>query len=180
MESESQDNFKSKAQVLAILIIFILMMALFIFENPLLKPTLALKSYGKITMEPELAFHNKKPTFLEFYAEWCEVCREMAPTIVDFKNDYQNDINFVFLNVDNAKWQKYIKQFDVNGIPKIIFFDNNAEIKASLVGLKDEKLINNTLKNLLNDEQPLEAIPVTRFSKIQTKSKDIIQPRSHS
>ena len=58
-----------------------------------------------------IAFKNNKPTFLEFYAEWCEVCKEMAPEVSALKDKYEKDINFVFLNVDNQKWDHYIRKF---------------------------------------------------------------------
>ena len=40
-----------------------------------------------------------------------------------FKDEYEKDINFVFLNVDNQKWGNYIQKFAVNGIPQVNLFD---------------------------------------------------------
>ncbi|MBK17094.1 MAG: thioredoxin [Prochlorococcus sp. SP3034] len=181
MESESKVFFKSKNPIFILALIIVgLISVLFIFKNILFESSLALKSYGKISMDPEIAFNNTKPTFLEFYAEWCEVCKEMAPKIIESKNKYQNDINFVFLDVDNPKWEKYIKQFNVNGIPQMVFLDNNFKTRASLIGFKDEILINNALDKLLDSKQELDIIPVSKFSKIQNHPKDTIKPRSHS
>ncbi|MBK16481.1 MAG: thioredoxin [Prochlorococcus sp. SP3034] len=181
MKSENQVNSQDKNPILLLVIIFIgLISVLLIFKNTLFESTLALKSYGKISMDPVIAFNNKKPTFLEFYAEWCEVCKEMAPSIIDLKKEYQNEINFVFLNVDNPKWEKYINQYDVNGIPKVVFLNNDSEVKGSLVGLKDEKLINNSLNKLLSNNQELENSPISEFSKIEDIKKDMTTPRSHS
>ena len=47
------------------------------------------------------------------------VCKEMSPTVAALKEEYEKDINFVFLNVDNQKWNNYIRKFDVNGIPQV-------------------------------------------------------------
>ena len=52
-----------------------------------------------------------------------EVCKEMAPQVSTFKDEYEKDINFVFLNVDNQKWANYIQKFAVNGIPQVNLFD---------------------------------------------------------
>ena len=82
--------------------------------------SLSSKSFGELSVEPEIAFKNNKPTFLEFYAEWCEVCKEMAPKVSSLKEEYEKDINFVFLNVDNQKWDNYVRKFEVNGILKLI------------------------------------------------------------
>ena len=181
MKSEINNQPKSNNPISVLVIIFLgLISVIFIFKNTFFASTLALKSFGELSMDPEIAFQNEKPTFLEFYAEWCEVCKEMATGILDLKNEYQNEINFVFLNVDNPKWEKYINQFNVNGIPQMVFLNNDAEIKTSLVGLNDEDLVNNSLHNLLNNEQNVEQITGTSFSKIDNKTRKIINPRSHS
>ena len=91
MESESKFNYKNKNLISLLVIIFAgLISLILIFKNTLFESTLALKSFGKISMDPELALQNQKPTFLEFYAEWCEICKEMAPGIVDLKENYHS------------------------------------------------------------------------------------------
>ena len=105
MQSESHEphlNKNFKAIIVVIIAFVIIVLAL--FRNLFFQSTYLLKSFGESSVDPEIAFTNNKPTFLEFYAEWCEVCREMAPNISSLKNEYEKDINFVFLNVDNPKW----------------------------------------------------------------------------
>tara|TARA_B100001121_G_scaffold18840_1_gene14946 strand:- start:338 stop:649 length:312 start_codon:yes stop_codon:yes gene_type:complete len=100
-------------------------------------------------MEPDIAFTNGKPTYLEFYAEWCEICKEMAPEVTELKSNFENEINFVFLNVDNPKWDKYIKQFKVNGIPQINFINSNGNLQSTFTGLQEEKTLKDSIKNIL-------------------------------
>jgi len=152
MKSDVERNFFSQTQkILLLLVIIILISTLLIFKNTFFKSTLSLKSLGQLSMDPGVAFLNKKPTFLEFYAEWCEICKEMAPDIVQLRNDYGDDINFVFLNVDNPKWEKYIKEFNVNGIPQINLFNSQSKITTTFLGLQDEMKIKNAISNLKND-----------------------------
>lgn len=152
MKSDVESNFFSQTQkILLLLVIIILISTLLIFKNTFFKSTLSLKSLGQLSMDPGVAFFNKKPTFLEFYAEWCEICKEMAPDIVQLRNDYGDDINFVFLNVDNPKWEKYIKEFNVNGIPQINLFNSQSKITTTFLGLQDEMKIKNAISNLKND-----------------------------
>ena len=152
MKSDVEGNFFSQIQkILLLLGIIVLISTLLVFKNTFFQSTLSLKSLGKLSMNPEVAFVNKKPTFLEFYAEWCEICKEMAPNIVQLRNDYGDDINFVFLNVDNPKWEKYIKEFNVNGIPQINLFNSQSKITDTFLGLQDEIKIKNAISNLKND-----------------------------
>ena len=104
VQSESREQIlKTNLKTILILIISIVIISLFLFRNFFFKSTYLLKSFGELSVDPEIAFTNNKPTFLEFYAEWCEVCKEMAPKVSVFKDEYEKDINFVFLNVDNQK-----------------------------------------------------------------------------
>ncbi len=151
---ESQNNYSSnKVQkfVLALIPLFLIAFILF-FKSSIFESTLKLKNLGNLSMDPAIAFTNSKPTYLEFYAEWCEICKEMAPEVTELIKDFDNEINFVFLNVDNPKWEKFIKQFKVNGIPQINFIDSNSNLKATFVGLQEEKTLKDSINDLLNTE----------------------------
>ena len=99
MQSETREPFlKTNLKAIITLLCSIIIITLVLFKNLFFQSTYLLKSFGKLSVEPEIAFKNNKPTFLEFYAEWCEVCKEMAPKISNLKKEYENDFNFVFLN----------------------------------------------------------------------------------
>ena len=124
MESESNQPFFNKnVKAIVFLVIAVFIISLILFRNLFFQSTYLLKSFGEFSVDPVIALKNNKPTFLEFYAEWCEVCKEMAPKVSALKEEYEKDINFVFLNVDNQKWDKYIRKFDVIGIPQVNLFD---------------------------------------------------------
>ena len=148
---ESQNNYSSNKLQKIILALFALFLISFIlfFKSTIFESTLQLRNFGNLSMDPEIAFTNGKPTYLEFYAEWCEICREMAPEVAELKKDFDNEINFVFLNVDNPKWDKFIKEFKVNGIPQINIIDANANLLATLTGFQEENTIEQSLKYLI-------------------------------
>ena len=62
----------------------------------------------------------------------------------------------------------------------MFFLNNNSEIKTSLVGLNEESIVNEALNTLINDDQELELVKGNKFSLIDNKSRNIINPRSHS
>nr|WP_245154644.1 thioredoxin domain-containing protein [Prochlorococcus marinus] len=161
------------------MIISIVIISFLLFRNLIFKSTYLLKSFGELSVDPEIAFTNNKPTFLEFYAEWCEVCKEIAPQVSAIKEEYEKDINFVFLNVDNQKWGNYIKKFAVNGIPQVNLFDAKGNLISTFIGKQDEIKITESIKNLQKEEQPYEEIINPKFSTFQENKKIKASPRSH-
>ena len=154
MKTESEATLLKDNQKYLISIIFIFLIACFIFfKNILFKSSFLLKELGKTSIDPEIAFTTNKPIFLEFYAEWCEVCKKMSPSINRLSKEYGNDINFVFINVDNPKWEKYVKKMNVNGIPQINLFDKELNLKTTFIGLQDDTDVNEAVGSLLSSEE---------------------------
>ena len=180
VQSESGEQIlKTNLKTIIILIISIVMVSLLLFSNFFFKSTYLLKSFGELSVDPEIAFTNNKPTFLEFYAEWCEVCKEMAPKVSAFKDEYEKDINFVFLNVDNQKWGNYIQKFAVNGIPQVNLFDKKGSLISTFIGKQDEIKLRESFNNLEKEENPHEEIISAEFSIIQENKNNEVSPRSH-
>ena len=180
VQSESQEPIlKTNFKIMLVVIISIVITSMLLFKNLFFKSTYLLKSFGELSVDPEIAFTNNKPTFLEFYAEWCEVCKEMAPQVSAFKDEYEKDINFVFLNVDNQKWGNYIQKFAVNGIPQVNLFDKKGNLISTFIGKQDEIKIRKSINNLKKEEKPYEEIINSEFSTIQENKNNEVNPRSH-
>ena len=180
VQSESREPIlKTNLKKILILFVSFVIISLLLFRNQFFKSTYLLKSFGELSVDPEIAFTNNKPTFLEFYAEWCEVCKEMAPQVSAFKDEYEKDINFVFLNVDNQKWGNYIKNFSVNGIPQVNLFDKKGNLISTFIGKQDEIKIRESINNLEKEENPYEEIINAEFSTIQENKNNEVSPRSH-
>ena len=180
MQSESTEQlFNNNLKTIIFLLITFVIVLLILFRNIFFQSTYLLKSFGELSVDPEIAFKNNKPTFLEFYAEWCEVCKEMAPKVSALKEEYEKDINFVFLNVDNQKWENYIRKFDVNGIPQVNLFDRKANLKSTFIGKQEEITIKNSIDHLERELESQEEIFNTEFSAIKDTNNNKISPRNH-
>ncbi len=180
MPSVKKESFlKFPPTSILVLIIALIICTVLILKNYIFQPTFLLKKFGEQTIDPEIAFTNDKPTFLEFYAEWCEVCKEMAPKVDNIKNEYSADMNFVFLNVDNSKWEKYIRNFNVNGIPQVNIFDKDANLEITLIGKQEEITIKESLDNVLNNFEGDSQIQNSEFSIIKDNKNRQSSPRSH-
>tara|TARA_Y100000746_G_scaffold208105_1_gene196913 strand:+ start:117 stop:662 length:546 start_codon:yes stop_codon:yes gene_type:complete len=180
MQSGNKESTLNPPQKSIIILFFILLICSVIaLKSLVFKPTFLLKQFGELSIDPEIAFTNNKPTFLEFYAEWCEVCKEMAPKISDLKDEYEKDINFVFLNVDNPKWEKYIRNFNVNGIPQVNIFDEDANLEITYIGKQEGKIIKESLDNIHNNYRTNSHILNSEFSIIKDNKNYKSSPRSH-
>ena len=180
VQSESREPILNKnLKTILILIISIVILSMLFFNNLFFKSTYLLKSFGELSVDPEIAFTNNKPTFLEFYAEWCEVCKEMAPKVSALKEAYEEDINFVFLNVDNQKWGNYIQKFAVNGIPQVNLFDRKGNLKSTLIGKQEESTIREFISDLEKEGESRGEILNYKISALKKNNNNEVNPRSH-
>ena len=85
--------------------------------------------------------------------------------VSDLKDEYEKDINFVFLNVDNQKWANYIQKYYVNGIPQVNLFDKKGNLISTFTGKQDEMKIRESIN--------------AEFSTIQARKNNEVNPRSH-
>ena len=180
MQSESNEPLlNTNLKAILVFSIAVVIIFLVLFKNIFFQSTFLLKKFGESSVDPEIAFKNNKPTFLEFYAEWCEVCKEMAPKMSILKDEYEKDINFVFLNVDNQKRDNCIRQFSVNGIPQVNLFDEKGNLISTFIGKQEEKTIRRSIDQLSSESKSQEEILNTEFSIIKENRNIQVNPRSH-
>ena len=180
MQSESKEPLLNKnLQVILTLMIVIIIIILILFRNLFFQSTYLLKKFGESSVAPDIAFRNNKPTFLEFYAEWCEVCKEMAPKVSALKDEYEKDINFVFLNVDNQKWENYVRKFEVNGIPQVNLFDRKGNLISTFIGKQKELTIRDSIDQLKKEAKSHEEFVSDEFSVLKVNTNNEVNPRSH-
>ena len=103
----------------------------------------------------------------------------MAPKVYALKKEYEKEINFVFLNVDNQKWDNYIRKFNVNGIPQVNLFDGKGDLISTFIGKQEEITIRSSIDNLGKESKSPNEILNTEFSVLKENKNYEIKPRSH-
>ena len=103
----------------------------------------------------------------------------MGPKVSALKDEYEKDINFVFLNVDNQAWNNYIRKYNVNGIPQVNLFDKKGNLISTFIGKQEEKIIRDSIDKLEQEIKPYKEILNTEFSVIKENKNNVVSPRSH-
>ena len=130
-----------------------LLAAVLFFSNPLHmqgpSSVALLHTMAKDSENINVAMCNSKPTIIEFYADWCESCKVMAPTMRSLELFYAKQVNFVTLDGTASVNADLVSKFKVDGIPHIAFLDAKDEIKTSLVGAVPRQIMKDEIEALL-------------------------------
>ena len=127
---------------------------LFVFGAPSLanasslKGLMSLREMAHEAVPYEMAIANHKPTFLEFYADWCTTCQSMAPTVQALHEQYRETVNFVMLNVDDPQWSAQTEQYQVTGIPQMTVLDGDQAVVETWIGKVPKSIMAGVLAQL--------------------------------
>lgn len=146
-------------------------------------PSASLSDMAEASVPFDEAITNGKPTLVEFYANWCTSCQAMASDLQQLKNEYQQDINFVMLNVDNTKWLPEMLHYRVDGIPHFVFLDQVGNDAGAAIGELPRAVLAENLTALVTGD----ALPYTQAegqtseveTDLTTPSGSSAAPRDH-
>lgn len=110
---------------------------------------ITLKSLAAEAIPYEAALANQKPTFIEFYADWCTTCQSTAGTIAKLHQQYGEQINFVMLDIDNPKWAPQIADYSASGVPQFTLITADQSPVETWVGKVPRPIFTETFERLL-------------------------------
>lgn len=70
----------------------------------------------------ELVLKSDKPVMIDFWAQWCGPCLQIAPMIEELAEEFKDQIVIGKMDVDNNP--NVPTQFDIRSIPTLMFFKN--------------------------------------------------------
>lgn len=76
--------------------------------------------------------NDKKPVLIDFYADWCQPCKIVAPILKQVKNELGDKVKIIKINVD--KNQAISAKYGIRNIPTLMLF-KQGEIKFSQAGV---------------------------------------------
>jgi thioredoxin 1 len=91
-----------------------------------------------------------KPTVIDFYATWCQPCKQLEPLIEKAKTEYGEKVNFMSINVDDPNNEALIEQYGVSPIPTLVFLSPEGEVVTYSIGYSGENGVTTGLKKILS------------------------------
>jgi putative thioredoxin len=91
----------------------------------------------------------KQPVLIDFWADWCEPCKSLAPVLARLAEEYNG--KFILAKVDTEKEQELAAHFGIKSLPtmKVIF---NGQIAGERVGAISESEIRALIDPLIISE----------------------------
>lgn len=81
---------------------------------------------------------SDKPVLVDFWAEWCGPCLQVAPILDEIAGEHGDKVSFVKLNVDENPLTP--SQYRVTGIPALKVFHNGQVVKE-ITGARPKSVI---------------------------------------
>ncbi len=98
----------------------------------------------------ELAADQQKPVFLYFHAHWCTYCQKLQQTsfthsgVIDTLNE-----NFVSVSVDVDRDHKLAANWNVRGLPMIVFLKPDGSKIGTIPGFVDSRTLMESIEKVL-------------------------------
>ena len=102
----------------------------------------------------EWKFEGQLPCIIDFYADWCQPCKMVAPILEELSEVYKGKINIYKVNTEQE--QELSAAFGIRSIPSMLFCPADGQPQMAQGALPKESLVN-VINDVLLKEKTVEA-----------------------
>jgi thioredoxin 1 len=88
------------------------------------------------------------PVLVDFWAEWCQPCKMIAPIVDQLSEEYEGRVKFTKMDVDTNPQTP--ASFGIRGIPTLLIFRDGQPVEQ-VVGAVPKALLKKRLDSALSD-----------------------------
>ena len=82
---------------------------------------------------------SEKPTLVDFWAEWCGPCKQIAPILEEISKEKINKLNIAKINIDEN--HEIPAKYLVRGIPTLMFFKDGELVDTKVGSIPKSSII---------------------------------------
>lgn len=103
-----------------------------------------LKKVFNFEENKEWKFEGELPCLIDFYADWCQPCKMIAPILEELSKEYEGKINIY--KIDTEEETELAGAFGIRSIPSLLFVPMTGQPQMAMGALPKE-----SLKQAIND-----------------------------
>ncbi|MEN8153842.1 MAG: thioredoxin [Acidobacteriota bacterium] len=100
--------------------------------------------------EKDWKFKGELPSIIDFYADWCQPCKMVAPVLEKLAKEYDGKINIY--KIDTEDQRELAGVFQITSIPSILFIPKDDKPQMAMGALPKESF-EDAIKNVLKVEK---------------------------
>ncbi len=87
----------------------------------------------------EWKFEGELPCIIDFYADWCQPCKIVAPILEELAGEYEGKINIY--KIDTEAEVELAGAFGIKSIPSMLFCPKDGQPQMAVGALPKETLV---------------------------------------
>jgi len=101
----------------------------------------------------EWSYKGEVPAIIDFYADWCQPCKAVAPVLEELSTEYEGKVNIYKVNTEQE--QELAGAFGIQSIPSLLFIPVDDKPQMAVGALPKESIV-----QAMNEVLKLEAVSV--------------------